>query len=250
MYSGSLSDAQDLWSHIESALAGRTSSNPPTHVEVKEIVQRAYVAKRADLIESTILSPFAMTHSEFRKSGRRAFGDEYFRKLCDEMRQVTVDAELLVCGFDPDGEGHIFASSREQAKEFGPCTSYDKVSFHAIGSGSFGAMTTLYATFQYRHDEKESESIYRACEAFFAANSASGIGEIGIVSIMHKDSSMPNDFLIIGHEHCVIKAAHHRRLNQPIDTAAVDNIEFTLKSRRIAALAAALNPVPPKRGTD
>lgn len=170
MYAGDPSDAEYLLAHVESALATRTSKGPPTSQEMRDAIGRAYAALRVDLAATTILAPLGVTHSEFKKSGRHIFGDDYFRQICGDMRQIVVDAELIVFGFDRDHVAHILTSSREHGptKVYGPCTSHDKLGFHAIGTGAFGAMTVLYATFESRsHKETESESIYRACEAFF-----------------------------------------------------------------------------------
>lgn len=147
-------------------------SSLPQH-DVDDVVaafRSAFANERLKKAEAVVMPP-GMTISEFYADGINRLGPELFSRLFNEIENVRLDLQFLVCGFDA-GDPVLFTIS-----DPGVETHYDLMGFWAIGSGNNNALGSLFNLKSSVVFKGEAEILYRTLEAKFFAESAAGVGK-------------------------------------------------------------------------
>ncbi len=142
--------------------------------------QNAHAAVLRSEINSGILARHNYAIDSFYKRGKDELGPTAFSKLHREILEFSLNADFLIYGFDEEGEGHIFTF------EGGITKSCDKAGMWAIGSGDYGALSTLfYFAKQNRFNQNWDYpvALYAVLAAKFMAESAEGVGEDTFVTV-------------------------------------------------------------------
>lgn len=135
-----------------------------------ELAERAYYVETTKFIEAEILGPYGLTRDDFVKKGRRWLGPATYAQLFEQIGSTDLGIEILVVGHDATAQTQMFSvSSRGLATR-------TVLPYHAIGSGSYLALGTLYQLAHFPAMDLE-ENVYRTCAAKFAAEAAPGVGK-------------------------------------------------------------------------
>jgi hypothetical protein len=214
MFAGSPSVRDSVVGAVSAALAKRPETLPEVMGAFRTACQQELKVK----IEDEILSPLGLDRDRFLRRGRTYFGEEDYSRLLRRIEATTLETEFLVAGVDPTGKARIFSVS-----EIGRCTRHDSPGFHAIGSGWVSAIGALYGT--YRADLSLTDLIYRACEAKFLGESASGVGKYTMVLVTDRDCEL---LAIIPEAMEPIREAWEQFGRPPVPDAAQTAIEQRL----------------------
>lgn len=153
--------------------------------EVQAQFLEAYRRQRAATAEARLLSPFGLSLERFMKQGRTMFNERDHENLIQQIKNENLGAELLVSGFDPKKEPHIF-----NICDPGQATEYDKMGFWAIGSGAHSALGMMFAQ-KYNVQESLHLCVYKVLAAKFAAESAEGVGKETVVYVLNPAAPLP-----------------------------------------------------------
>ncbi len=174
-----ITEAEPILNAVRFAIAKRPAAKTGLK-QVKLAFSKAYRRCLSEKIESEILAPLNMNHSEFIKTGLKKLGAENFSGILNKVKAASFTCDFLVCGFGAQGEPHIFTMSG-----IGKTSVYDRVGFWAIGSGQNSALSSLFFH-EYNRLRGPCAAIYHVCEAKFMAETAFGVGKIPtFVSIHH-----------------------------------------------------------------
>jgi len=131
----------------------------------------AYAAELQKRIETEILLPYGWSRAAFFQNGRSMLDEYRFGAIADQIGQMDLGIELLVGGFDSQGNQHLFELSGT-----GVVTRIDQLGFHVIGNGRYSALGALYPFPALGYEDDFNEVVYRAIAAKFAAEQAPGVG--------------------------------------------------------------------------
>ncbi len=147
---------------------------------VQEIVCAAYnEAQQKAAVDRYLLRFGIHSVAEFRKTGLAEFGPEMFGQIMGEIGSFDLGVQLLVHGFSPppfESFLHIF-----EVRNPGISFDHNLEGYGVIGTGGSLALSSLmirgggFADFD--------DAVYRALEAKFAAETASGVGRATTVEI-------------------------------------------------------------------
>jgi 20S proteasome alpha/beta subunit len=190
MYAGTISPVTTITSRIvvdinsgPKSESGFSDGQPESQV-VKAFTD-AFKLERKRIAEDSILSKYGMSLQEFISQGRGAFGDTAFEGIKYALEAIEIDVQFLVCGFSPGGIPSIFSIDDQCLPKF-----YQKMGFHAIGTGDVVAMGMLYNTLSWDTSSVE-ETIYRVMEAKFVAETAPGVGKTTVVQLLNDSGIGP-----------------------------------------------------------
>jgi hypothetical protein len=149
--------------------------------QFSRICRETYRNERESLIENEVLGDYDIdTYDEYIALGRSA--DKLDIALHDSVRRKIKDEEegwsLLFAGFDKNRQAHIFTLT-----EFGKITYCDKVGFAAIGSGYWRASVAL-SSYPFTRLLPFSHAVFGILAAKFAAESADGVGDETILTVL------------------------------------------------------------------
>lgn len=133
------------------------------------LAERAYYVELTNFIEAEVLAPYGMSRDDFIKKGRRWLGNSSYTQILNVIGSTDLGIEILVVGLDADAETQMFSVSAHGV------ATRALLPYHAIGSGSYLALGTLYQLAGFPGMDV-TENIYRACAAKFAAEAAPGVG--------------------------------------------------------------------------
>ena len=154
---------------------------PMNFLAFSRLCREVYQEERKKLIENEILGDYDINsydeYMELKKSD-----PEYFEQLRAKVREEESGWNLLFTGFDKNGNAHLFVIS-----EHGKISYCDKQGYAAIGSGAVRAALAL-SSYGFRSDLPFSKAIFGMVAAKFAAESADGVGEETILTVMESKS--------------------------------------------------------------
>ncbi len=153
----------------------------PNQHDAAEAMTQAHSNILEREINNQVLSRLGYNLQSFRKVGKEQLTASVYNSIHREIKAVSLDAEFLVCGFDEEGDGHIFTLEKN-----GALKSCDAAGFWAIGSGTHNALSAIFfhATKNgINQNSPLADALYVACEAKFMAESAVGIGKKTFVNI-------------------------------------------------------------------
>lgn len=146
--------------------------------DVATAMQTSFLKERKKKTEVGILSPLGFTVESFASTGLKKLGAPLFRQLAQEIREVRLDVEFLVYGFDRNGDGHIFS-----IRDPGEIKYRDRSGLWAIGTGKYRALSSLF--FHSCSFLMPAElMVYHVCEAKFMCKGAPGVGDHTFVTLL------------------------------------------------------------------
>jgi hypothetical protein len=216
MYSGSPTFAIDTVSRAAALLSMMDPNRPipESMPEMRRVMKAAYLAEMKQQIDETILARYGLKYAEFRKSGRKQYGDVEFGIMNKIVREYTPSTSFLVCGIDNQGFPHIFTIHSPN----GMTVVHDAVGYAAIGTGAQMALGSLgsrkFSGLGIRN------VLYRVCEAKFAAETARGVGRSTLLACWRNGF----DHIAWGVQTEDLKKIWERLRKQPAPSDAIDQI--------------------------
>jgi hypothetical protein len=143
--------------------------------DVTDITVNCYQKERATQAEALYLKPRGWNIDMFTRRGTTNFTVSRFEEIDNRLQAHELEIDLLVTGFDNKGIGHIF-SLRGDRFTRGFAIRHDIPGFHAIGSGSDGALFMM----AYRGLSpifKVRQALYFTLEGKYFGELAPGVGE-------------------------------------------------------------------------
>jgi 20S proteasome alpha/beta subunit len=151
----------------------RNARNGITVNRMMRVLRDCYQAQRLEIAEGVHLIPRGWTARTFNSPTSAILPSSLRAELGDKIQAQRLEVTLLVAGFDDDGKGHIF--SLDDYEHRGQPRRHDIPGFHAIGSGSSGAMYMM----TYREVSASMPlrlAMYYAIEGKYFGEKAAGVG--------------------------------------------------------------------------
>ncbi len=138
--------------------------------QIAEQIKDAYSALRKKRIEEQVFLPRGITIDEFYQQGLiRSFPAEVAMNLDHMVQTMDFGVELIIAGVDGNG-AHIFGIT-----DPGVAASYDRVGYHAIGSGMSHALLSLVSSAQH-WSLGVNETVFNVYRAKRQSEAAPGVG--------------------------------------------------------------------------
>ena len=167
----SAGDALPVGELFASAQPVATQLQNPQVEQIAKAIKEAYCALRAKRIEETVFQPRGVTLDDFYKRGLiQQLPTELAMSLDDMVQRRNLGIDLIVTGSDQSG-AHIFGIS-----DPGVVSNYDRIGYHAIGSGLSHALLSLVGTRQ-GWLTSINETVFNVFRAKRQAELAPGVGE-------------------------------------------------------------------------
>jgi hypothetical protein len=177
MFSGS--DISPVMPILE-RVTKRVSPTPAVD-EIKFAFKEEYAGHVRSKAETQVLSVFGYSVETFRNEGLKKLGPTLFSQLFYEIKNVSMDLEFLVFGFD--GKAHVFTVSHP-----GAVSDYGVPGFWSIGNGCTSALGMLY-NIGHKGFLSPQRALYNLCAAKFASESAAGVGK-GTFALVFRGDGM------------------------------------------------------------
>jgi hypothetical protein len=162
--------------------------------EVEQVVRNAFQEELRFQVTNQFLSKYDMTLEQFRKSGKRQFGDD-FEKINKPILEFSLGTSFIVCGVDDYDIPHILTLQSTvligtaQIPSGGNLTINDHLGHAAIGSGAQMALGALGA--RNLGGLSIEDLAYRVLDAKFVAETAQGVGKNTIIVLWRKGLDHP-----------------------------------------------------------
>lgn len=153
----------------------------PAIVSIAESIRESYVQRRAQRIEEMYFRPRGLTLEAFYQQGMmRQFPAEVSVSLDERVQNFNFGVEIIVAGVDHTG-AHIFGITNP-----GQSAPYERIGYHAIGSGMSHAILSLVSAGQYWRKSVE-ETVFNVYRAKRQAELAPGVGSSIEMRIITKE---------------------------------------------------------------
>jgi len=183
----SAGDALPIGELFGAAYGVSTQLQNPQIGQIAERIKEAYIDLRKRRVEEQYFRPRGITIDEFYQNGLiRQFPTEVAMSLDDMVRRANFGVELIVAGVDGNG-AHIFGIA-----DPGIAASYDRVGYHAIGSGMSHALLGLVSANQHWANNI-NQTVFNVYCAKRQAEAAPGVGDAIDMRIVTRDGCRPLD---------------------------------------------------------
>ncbi len=171
LIAGDATVAQDVVRRAQDAL----SLNPllrETDSGMMICLKSAYQQAREQGVLETVLQPKLLTKDLVLARGKDMIPlpDAFFREVVEEIAHYALGCNLLVCGFDAAGRGHIFSVS-----DPGIANIYDMGGFGTLGIGQETALSRLLWLDAAKDDDVDV-ALYQVFDAKAHAEMIQGVG--------------------------------------------------------------------------
>ena len=157
--------------------AARTQiQDSPRIGEIADVVETNFAKMRTKRVEDLFFKPRGLTIQNFLQA-QRVMNANVVLRLDRQIETTRMNVTILIIGVDMDG-AHIY-----QVVDPGHAECFDKLGFHAIGSGLPHAIST-FISYNYTPQVPLKRATYVIYEAKKSAEKAPGVGkatDIGIV---------------------------------------------------------------------
>ncbi len=120
------------------AVPGPVNSTLASYIEVVYAIDQAYGERLQGEITKKVLRKRGFDVNTFRDTGKEKYTPTAYLALLNRIDQIKISLKFIVCGFDKDGDGHIYSVDGESSPK---C--YDPIGMWAIGSGAHAALSSL-----------------------------------------------------------------------------------------------------------
>jgi len=179
LYAGSPTSATLIVEEARRLMPSASDRQPDSLERIRAVTTAAYKAVLRRQATDQFLGIYDLTLEQFRRAGRRQFGESEFAQINKQIRDYTLRTQLLVCGVDNDQWPHIFTINHP-----GIATLNDLIGHAAIGSGAQMALGSLGG--RILSGLPIRDLIYRVCEAKFSAETAHGVGKSTLLTVLRK----------------------------------------------------------------
>jgi 20S proteasome alpha/beta subunit len=173
MFAGNIEHVGPVLRSIRKQLEGKDG---PSYDDIENAASKAYQDRLREERENTVLGGYGVTLNEFLQGGPQRFGNTTYSQWLAEMDSVKLGSpdglSLLVAGYDGNGGPHILSVEHP-----GVVKNHDIQGFWAIGSGQYGALSSLFFH-SYNKRTLPEETVYHVAAAkFMAEESSSDVGK-------------------------------------------------------------------------
>ncbi len=188
----SAGDALPSGDLFSSAYPVSTQFQNPAVEQIADTIKDTYCQLRARRIEEAVFKPRGITIKSFYQGLIRQIPIEIAVELDNKVQHSQFGVTLVIAGVDQGG-AHIFGIS-----DPGISTSYDRIGYHAIGSGQSHAILSLVAAGQH-WSKSINETAFNVFRAKRQAELAPGVGQSVELRIISSESvrSVTTDELCI-----------------------------------------------------
>ena len=145
---------------------------------IADSIKNAYSILRSQRIEEQVFKPRGISIDAFYQQGLiRQFPPEVAMQLDDMVQRVEFGVELIIAGVDGSG-AHVVGIS-----DPGKVSQYDRIGYHAIGSGMSHAILNLVGA-GHHWTRSTNETVFNVFCAKRQAEVAPGVGQAIEMSIV------------------------------------------------------------------
>ena len=137
--------------------------------EIAIAVEKNFASVRTKRVEDLFFKPRMLTVQTFIQA-QRVMNPNVVLRLDRTIETTIMNLQVLIVGVDMDG-GHLY-----QVIDPGHAECFDRLGFHAIGSGLPHAIST-FITYNYTPEVPLKEAVYIIYEAKRNAEKAPGVGK-------------------------------------------------------------------------
>jgi hypothetical protein len=166
MFSGSEEGISKVLCNISSCEA-ELGSNAAT---TSKLFEENYQSAMDEVIQARYLNPLLLKREEYIAAISGSSMNEYMRTVAEEIRQFNMNCNLLVCGFDSNGDPYILNIDHP-----GLAVEMTNIGFHAIGGGWDKAISRMLWS-DYKRSSPIERVLYDAFDAKANAELAVGVG--------------------------------------------------------------------------
>lgn len=141
----------------------------PRIAEIAVAIEKNFASARMKRVEDLHFKPRGLTLQNFIQA-QRVMNPNVVLRLDRTVETTKMNLQVLIVGVDMDG-GHLF-----QVVDPGHAECFDRLGFHAVGSGLPHAVSTLI-TYNYTPQVSLKEATYIIYEAKRNAEKAPGVGK-------------------------------------------------------------------------
>ncbi len=184
LYAGDDAQYAPLIFELATTLAKESQGHPR---EIADAFDEAYHSQVSQLIEKRVLRRYGFDTESFVKNGKKLCSAALYAKICERIDKVKISLRFLICGFDSNGEAHIFTAGGDQSVE-----GFDHLGVWAIGEGDHAALAAMSFHISHKHARPPWDSLGKAVtlalSAKFMAESTATVGQGTFVVVIKKDS--------------------------------------------------------------
>jgi hypothetical protein len=179
----------------------------PFIADFAEHIRQKYVESRRKMANQQILEPRGMSFDGFyREGGINTLPRDLALLLDSSIQRAELGVSIILAGVDSIGP-HIYG-----VEDPGTSICFDRLSYHAIGSGDRHAILTLVAHKQH-HTMGLNQTVFNAYCAKRAAEAAPGVGQETEMRVITRDG-----IHVIGStELDRLSELHQKRINPRLD---------------------------------
>jgi hypothetical protein len=182
MSSGNALIAEEVITRTRRAITG--AGDEDMH-RAATILRDTYMQVHIERAEQLILRPRGLTLQEFRDFGAQKIPLPIYQQIDNLFWNFMLQTEFIIAGVDTTG-GHIGWVHYHGVQGAGWLESFDKLAYHAIGTGGSHAGILLSLTGQHR-ELSTAETVWNIYMAKVNAEVAPGVGEFTDMAIVTKD---------------------------------------------------------------
>lgn len=182
LYAGETSEIDLILENVRQEIVGNPKAI--SREQVQKTVRMAYKKRLAEWTEDYVLAPYDMTMKEFKKEGRKIFGDDLAARLARDMSDTVASfkGELMVVGWGKTSRSVMIYGVNQSGAWSGSLTG-----LAAIGSGREVAMSALLL-YRITRDSSLEDTIYAVAAAKFSAERCDGVGKNTTVCVSRKQN--------------------------------------------------------------
>lgn len=156
--------------------------NPAVEISiVGEYLKESYTTIRIKAIEEQLLRPINYSFSTFQSDGQKQIPLQIYAQLIQAIQTFNLGVEFIIAGMIGDNGRIGFVHNPGILKW------YDRLGFHAIGSGGIHAIMTLIG---HSVSSNIEATIYKVYTAKKNAEIAPGVGNLTDIKIITKDGGI------------------------------------------------------------
>lgn len=148
--------------------------------EIKKRITSKFKEKRLEYIKKNILDVYSIDFDYVRELLKNEITNEFQMRILKEITKIKLNSAILLVGFD-ENKAKISEISDSGVENF------DKINFHAIGSGSIQAQNTLLFQ-EHSKEDNLKVTLYNVYKAKKNAEVMQGVGYETDIGYLNNES--------------------------------------------------------------
>ena len=179
--SGDALRAQDI---LEDAPTLSATLQNPTVEQFAETVRQRFVSTRKRVANELLLEPRGMSFEFFyARGGMSTLPSDLALMLDDQIQRIDLGTSIILAGVDASG-AHIYS-----VQDPGTTSCYDRLGYHAIGSGHRHALLALVSVGQHLTTDINN-TVFNVYSAKRSAEVAPGVGTATEMRIITQEGTI------------------------------------------------------------